>query len=419
MASSTTTHESVISVYPGWQIILWAYLGCACQTGLIIYNEFSFLRLGRRPCRKAQLYGQVYSMESKQARRIKQLCCLGIDGQRFIPILLPELRNVVPSRSTTFLWVDNEYHFENFYDECPDAYIYLPNYLSEFLENRDLEARPSLESWLRVSGGVIRSEDFYYRNYKKTDFYNTILHPLHYHQELIVGIKDKSRPRGILFFHRSEHEHPFQRSDVTALQKLMPFIAYALSKNEQLSTIHSEGRSGALLFNGEGDLEHISTDGIQLLILATHPFLNKRSVPRRIESIIPLELLALCQRMRNLFSNHQIVSEPPIWRHKNRWGVFTFEAHWLNTWKEKIDDKIIVTIKYQKPLQLRILEVCDKYKLSTKQSQIAIQILSGRDYTAIANQLHISRNTVVDHVRKMFNKTGAHNRQEFLQKLAD
>lgn len=46
-------------------------------------------------------------MRLKNLRKVNQICKLGMGGGALAPILLPEIRRIIPSYSATVLWVDN------------------------------------------------------------------------------------------------------------------------------------------------------------------------------------------------------------------------------------------------------------------------------------------------------------------------
>ena len=49
--------------------------------------------------------------------RIRQLCCLGLPGELLIGALLPAIRELVPSDSAAFFWVDSRGEMQNLYAE--------------------------------------------------------------------------------------------------------------------------------------------------------------------------------------------------------------------------------------------------------------------------------------------------------------
>ena len=55
--------------------------------------------------------------QSAVRARIRQLCCLGLPGELLMSSLLPALRELVPSDSAAFFWVDSRGEMRNLYAE--------------------------------------------------------------------------------------------------------------------------------------------------------------------------------------------------------------------------------------------------------------------------------------------------------------
>ena len=98
-------------------------------------------------------------MRLKKLRRINQICKLGIGGGALTPVLLPEIRKIIPSYSATVLWVDDNYKFTNIFDEVADDLSIIQSYLDEYLDHRDREARFSLSEWLKSGGDMTSTEE--------------------------------------------------------------------------------------------------------------------------------------------------------------------------------------------------------------------------------------------------------------------
>jgi DNA-binding CsgD family transcriptional regulator len=54
------------------------------------------------------------------------------------------------------------------------------------------------------------------------------------------------------------------------------------------------------------------------------------------------------------------------------------------------------------------------YGLSARETEIAGAVLRGLSTAEIAGELHISRDTVQDHLKSIFDKTGVHSRRELV-----
>ena len=362
-------------------------------------------------------------MIEKEIVAIRQLCCLGIDGQQLVPILLPEIRKLIPAYSSTFLWANDQHKFTNFFDESPDSTAYADAYLNGFLDNKDREARPSLSDWLRTNSGVTTSERFMFQDFTRSGFYNEILRPLKYHHELIVGLKDGHHPLGILFIHRSLQDRNYSAEEENTLRRIAPYLVHGISHREpSQKTAESFTKSGMLVFDCAKNLVHIDSHGQQLLFLVANPTVSSDTFKRASSSDIPREILALCNPLTDLVSsqvNRDMSSAVPVWRHNNAWGAFTFRAHLVRPYANIVEPQIIVLCHYHEPVQAKFLRTCHDLCLTQKQINVATHLLmSGSSYTEIADRINVSVNTVIHHTQNIFTKVGVNNRIDFMQKFS-
>lgn len=57
--------------------------------------------------------------------------------------------------------------------------------------------------------------------------------------------------------------------------------------------------------------------------------------------------------------------------------------------------------------------------LTRREREIAALLIKGKTYRTIANELHVSENTVKTHVKNIYSKTGVNNRAELINLLLD
>jgi hypothetical protein len=78
--------------------------------------------------------------------RIRQLCCLGLPGELLITSLLPALRELVPSDSAGFFWVDSRGDMTNLYAERLLPAEVMSLYFERFYDGLE-RYTPDLISW--------------------------------------------------------------------------------------------------------------------------------------------------------------------------------------------------------------------------------------------------------------------------------
>ena len=92
--------------------------------------------------------------QSAVRARIRQLCCLGLPGELLMASLLPALRELVPSDSAAFFWVDSRGEMRNLYAErlLPPEVMSL--YFERFYDGRGSAFRHAFLERARAPEGV-------------------------------------------------------------------------------------------------------------------------------------------------------------------------------------------------------------------------------------------------------------------------
>ncbi len=60
---------------------------------------------------------------------------------------------------------------------------------------------------------------------------------------------------------------------------------------------------------------------------------------------------------------------------------------------------------------------CERYVLTTRETEIVLQIIKGHSYKIIASTLNISEKTVNKHVSNIYTKVSANNKVDLINKL--
>ena len=225
--------------------------------------------------------------------------------------------------------------------------------------------------------------------------------PLGRRQELRAVMLD---PRGVCWGALALYRHdraPFSPSDIERVRRLLPDRATHLALSmitprapgtpaEATALLISE--AGALLAAPERALRwldevrcHDRLDRVRMLLASVAARIRHASERR-------LEHLAVRVRMR---------SSGGAWT--------TLLAEPLAC--EALEHSISVVVMPTDSGQLLPLLVA-AYGLSAREADVVDQVLEGLDSKAIADRLCISVNTVQDHLKSVFNKTGVRSRRE-------
>ncbi|MGH8503383.1 MAG: helix-turn-helix transcriptional regulator [Gammaproteobacteria bacterium] len=362
--------------------------------------------------------------------RIKKLCCLGLPSESIMPTLMAQMHSVIPCYANNFFWIDghgdvgNVYH-ENFDEVAP----VLPHYLSEFCNRREGEVLPSFTEAIQRERGVTTIEESLRvdkRTYRRHDYYNQIIRPVHYQDSMRLVVREGDRAVGVWIVHRDLEEGRFTMQDKRKLAAMAPFIAHAVSASaaDELDVSRAkDGDSALIVVDRQARVQFMSPEAHRLLFLATHPQVSAKTFPAPYaQTTLPDGVLQLCRNLVSAFEGKQPAACPPVWRHQNPWGGFSFRAYWLNGsglngGSPEPSNLIGITIQHEAPLAVKLIAKLEQFPLSRRQMDICLLVAANHSHFEIARRMGMSEHTVVTHIRRIYGKLDVHNKTELLNKL--
>ena len=129
---------------------------------------------------------------------------------------------------------------------------------------------------------------------------------------------------------------------------------------------------------------------------------------------IPDELKVLVQKLREGFSDLQLPHQAPQWETNNPWGDFVFQVSWFKKPGNKENGLIAVTVQCQEPILIQVILRCDELGFTERQTEVTTALLKGLSYNEVADNLHVSPNTVKDHTKKIYERLSICGKSELL-----
>ena len=353
---------------------------------------------------------------ARTTTRIKQLSCLGLGGEAIMPALFQELSALFPYYSSSFFFSDESGQASNVYQENHPGEI-LELHITEFHNRRETAVSLDFTWQMRSCVGVFGLEHVLTvdrSTFEKSDLYNLVLREIGCHDFMRLVVRDHGRPLGILTLMRPKGSIPFAAEDRRRLTNLEPFIAHAMTEPRKTEwQFVNGGKSSLIIADTEGRLIHSSAEGRRLLNLASYPWIT-RGAPPRFALSLPPALIRICRDLAGVFRS-KAANSPPVYRHRNELGGFTFRAYWLEA-----DDPaglIGITISHEEPLPIVVMRRIKDLSLSRRQAQVCCLLANGCTYERIARDLGISKHTVIAHSRWIYNKLDVHNHSELTARL--
>lgn len=349
---------------------------------------------------------------------IRRLCCSGINSQHLMPDLLPAVRKLVRADHGIFCWIDRSLEISNVYPEYPVPRELGTLYFNEFYNKRECEVWPGFSEALRSEYGVVNVASRQTKQFFESSLYHEIWKPLSMHHCIRITLCDKQIPIASLRLYRSRAMSSFERADEVVLTQLVPYLTHLVSAQHTVTvTTYDEcAETGLIVLNTRGEMQYASPKGRHLLFLSGHPVISRKSLERAVtDDGTRAQLKALCKRLVAIFAD-QLAPIPVLYR-RNAWGQFKLEAHWLEQSAAMQSGLIGVHIRRDEPMRLRLLRCMRDIALSPKQQDVALLLADGYTHPQIADALHVTANTVITHVRAIYDTLGVHSRVEMMDTL--
>lgn len=180
---------------------------------------------------------------------------------------------------------------------------------------------------------------------------------------------------GLIGLHRLRHERNFSDRDVEFIDTLAPHVSRALMLLERLQI--QQRATGIVILNAEGAPVYVSDDAARIL--------GRRSV-----TTIPLPIVK-AQIYESSHGTYDVHVETTAFKHR----VITLRP----AANDKIDSRLTML------------------GLSSRQQEVALRAVRGLSNAEIADELHITEQTVKDHLHDVFKKVGIHRRSQLATRI--
>jgi DNA-binding CsgD family transcriptional regulator len=353
---------------------------------------------------------------------IRQLCCLGLGGRAIMPALLKAARELVPSDSAEFFWVDARGEMTNHYAEQMLPADVMQSYFRRaeteaehpfFASFKTRAAQPDPVTTMTVTDA-----------FKRTDLCRSVMQHLGAEHALYCVIRERDRPLGQLSLYRGKKRAPFGAGERAAIAAIAGYIAHGLDdsfgagKYTAVDPSYRDTDHQAMLtLERDGTLRHCSSAARRLLLYVTLDSVNRGTVAQQDAAIGGL-MRELADQLTAVFIEREdIAVAPPAMVVTNRWGRFVLRAYCLTDDVHAPDALIGVQIRRQEPMVLRLSQAMQRLSLSPQQKEVGLLLAQGKSNPEIAGALGVSLNTANYHVKQLFAKLDTHERTEVAPKL--
>ena len=330
---------------------------------------------------------------------IVDTCRSGLPPEALRDWVLPRLRRAVPFDAAFWATVD------------PTTLLFTQPHQEEipaetapyFIQNEFLDA--DVNKWTELARerlGVRTLAQATNGDMGASPRYRDIFRPLGLGDELRAVLRVGGACWGYMCLHR-EAGAPFSRQEVAYVHRLTPHLAEGIRAGILVaSTELTDGADapGLVVVAADGSLLSMTEAGERWLEEFGHP--------KPEQSGVPIEVRALAARFRGPDASPDGLPRLRVRTRAGRWAVL--HASRMATPET---DAIAVIIEEPSPAELAPVLMM-AYGL-TKQEQVVTELVCrGLSTSEIANRLHITPNTIQDHLKSIFDKTGVSSRRELV-----
>lgn len=356
--------------------------------------------------------------QSNVRARIRQLCCLGLPGEMLVGSLLTALRELVPSESAAFFWVDARGEMRNLYAERLLPREVMSLYFERYYDGAESSFRRAFRERAAAPDGVVATSPD--AELRKTGYYNEIMRRLDAHHVLYGVVREQGAALGQVSLYRPADAPAFGARERSDLASVMHYVSHGIAVGATADAselpLRDSDDEALLVLDRQGRVRHASEKARRLLLLATTSEINPATLKASVNDRAAQPLRALCERLETVARGEE--SPPPVMALDTRWGRHVLRAYWLDDDPASPQALVGVRVQRQEPMILRFVEAMGRLPLSPQQREIALMIAQGRSNQQIAEDLGVSGNTVAYHIKQLFLKLDVHDRAGAVERIA-
>jgi DNA-binding CsgD family transcriptional regulator len=329
------------------------------------------------------------------AAAIALTCRSGLDDQALRAAVLPRLRKVVPIDALWWATADpatllfTRAHREELPEDSGPYFV-----ANEFLHD-------DVNKWTELAhqrAGVGTLVEATHGHPNRSERYRDIFAPLHLEDELRAVLGVSGACWGFLCLHREAAQARFSLEETRFVQRIAPHLADGIRMGLLLQACereHPVDGPGLVLLGGEGAITGMNQEAGRWL---------EALGGRADGSDLPVEITALATRLRHLDPSSPGLPRLRVRMRQGGWAVL--HASWMDA---DIAGPIAVIIEAAPAAEIAPM-IMTAFRLSDSERTIAGLVCQGLPTRVIADRLHVTVDTVQDHLKSVFDKTGVRSR---------
>ncbi len=341
----------------------------------------------------------------RQATALTGRCYAGLDAAGLREEILRRLRRMMPVDAAFFATVDPMTLL--FTSAAADEPLGAATQL--FLENEFGRDDVNKFAALAEAADPVASLDRATRGQRPASArYREIMGPLGLGDELRAALITNNRCWGVLCLHREDGSHGFDAREIDLIRRICPHLAEGLRRAAAIGPVavgSAEARApGIIVLDANLAVMSMSQEAEQWLAE-----ISEADWPPASE--LPIAAYAAAARLARLDEGPAAAQPPATVRLRSRAG------RWLSLHASRLsgppEPQIGVVIEPTPATHVSSL-LLSTHGLTQAQSRVVALVIRGHSTRQIVRELHISANTVQEHLTAAFDKFGVRSRRELV-----
>jgi DNA-binding CsgD family transcriptional regulator len=338
---------------------------------------------------------------SAAVQHIQHLSALGLASEIAIPQMVDALQNIAPSRTTTFVWLDEQGAPTRFYERHP-----IPSAADAFMSQTATllaQGEPNM-----ISLGTAPLDFGNWWSFKAKPGWemsvmrNELFRPYNIGNNMDFQIRDRGVARALLTINREPGSQPFKRTEIEAVLSLRGHFLHALTAPaeapEPRDMVPDETIATAI-FDSDGAL--VSTGPNADLLLYQ---LQSEAMPLRIScECAPLSVRSVLSRLYQ--AQNGILTAAPSLDVQTPWGPIRVAAHMLTEAKFAV-----VTLQRLEPKPVRRMRRLAKLDLSPRERRVALAMCETTSAATVARTNGLTEASFREYSKRIYGRLDVQGR---------
>ncbi|MEC5385893.1 helix-turn-helix transcriptional regulator [Uliginosibacterium sp. H3] len=346
---------------------------------------------------------------SRTSAYVRHLCSLGLPDATVMPEIVEGLRSIVDADSGSFFWAGEDFDIAAVYAQKEAVYKTYPAYAALRANGHVRKLQGDFTDWMK-GGRYVANTAHIDREFVNSAFYSEVVRPCHCRHVIVSIVDDGRRGWGALMMTREESQTPFSDADWATLEGFKTHVMHAL--RPPLKAIHDwtdSNNSATTLVDWNGRILHCSPSFSRLLRFARDETLGPSP------STLPPLLMPLLKRLQHLHKGEP-AAEARL-DTQNRWGLFLWRGYPLEAGPTISSPGFIIYGQHQQPRLLTAARGAHQLGLSAQQQLVSLHWAKGRTQREIAQDLRVKESTVIDHLRRVYERLDVRDSTALAERL--